>query len=295
MAPPFEPSPRPLRIMKTPAATSEARMAAKATPTMMPMARNYPRRQYGAALREALVLVAAVACIGIAARLGVWQLDRAAQKVALQTSLDARAREPLLLASQLARDGSAAEGQHYRRVRIAGRWIADRTVYLDNRQMDGKVGFFVVTPLAIDGLREAVLVQRGWTARNFADRAALPSVGTPAGPVIVDGAVAPQLSRLYEFAGAASGPIRQNLDVGAVSRDLARDTGLELLPVAVLESDAAGNRGQGLSRHWLPPATDVQKHYGYAFQWFAIGTVIAFLYVWHRIVRPRSRARRSEA
>jgi surfeit locus 1 family protein len=32
-------------------------------------------------------------------------------------------------------------------------------------------------------------------------------------------------------------------------------------------------------------------HYGYAFQWFAIGTMIAFLYVWFRIVRPRQSRR----
>ena len=31
---------------------------------------------------------------------------------------------------------------------------------------------------------------------------------------------------------------------------------------------------------------DVQKHYGYAFQWFALAAGIAFLYVWHRFIRP---------
>ena len=34
------------------------------------------------------------------------------------------------------------------------------------------------------------------------------------------------------------------------------------------------------------PAADVQKHYGYAFQWFALAAGIAFLYVWHRFIRP---------
>ena len=35
-----------------------------------------------------VVLVAAVLTAGVTARLGVWQLDRAAQKTALQASLD---------------------------------------------------------------------------------------------------------------------------------------------------------------------------------------------------------------
>jgi surfeit locus 1 family protein len=59
----------------------------------------------------------------------------------------------------------------------------------------------------------------------------------------------------------------------------------------VIESTTNANSHDGLERHWPPPDTDVQKNYGYAFQWFAIATAIAFLYVWLRIVRPRQRRR----
>ncbi len=177
--------------------------------------------------------------------------------------------------------------QHYRRVRLAGTWAAERTVFLDNRQMDGQVGFFVVTPLRLDGGREAVLVQRGWVARNFDQRALLPPVLTPAGRVEVEGRIAATPSRLFELDAAASGPIRQNLDVAS----FARETGLELLPLAVIESATSMPSHDGLVRHWPPPAADVQKHYGYAFQWFAIATAIAGLYVWFRILRPRQRRR----
>ena len=221
------------------------------------------------------------------ARLGVWQLDRAAQKLALQASLEARANEPLLAAPALARRAQDAPAQVFRRVRLAGRWLVERTVFLDNRQMDGKVGFFVVTPLLLDGSREAVLVQRGWVARNFDQRTVLPPVPTASGQVEVEGEVALAPSRLYEFSASASGPIRQNID--PVS--FAREAGLDLLPLAVIESAIGTKSSDGLERHWPPPATDVQKHYGYAFQWFAIGTVIVFLYVWFRIVRPRQRRR----
>ena len=223
----------------------------------------------------------------MAARLGIWQLDRAAQKLALQASLEARASEPPLTAPALARHAQEVPAQTFRRVRLAGRWAAERTVYLDNRQMNGKVGFFVVTPLLLEASREAVLVQRGWVARNFDQRAVLPPVATASGRVEVEGAVALEPSRMYEFSAVASGPIRQNID--PVS--FAREAGLDLLPLAVIESATSTNSHDGLERLWPPPSTDVQKHYGYAFQWFAIGTVIAFLYVWFRIVRPRQRRR----
>jgi surfeit locus 1 family protein len=47
----------------------------------------------------------------------------------------------------------------------------------------------------------------------------------------------------------------------------------------------------GLLRQWPEPAADVQKHYGYAFQWFALCALILGLYVWFQIVRPRRTGR----
>ncbi|MDQ6627960.1 MAG: SURF1 family protein [Pseudomonadota bacterium] len=233
--------------------------------------------------REAVLLLLAIAGVGTAARLAVWQLDRAAQKEALQAQQASRGQAPVLTAAYLARQLTDVSAQAYRRVRVAGHWLAGRTLYLDNRQMDGKVGFFVVTPLQLDGSPEVVLVQRGWVARNFAQRATLPIVPTPPGPVAVEGVVAAAPSRLFEFAPAASGPIRQNIEPST----WALETGLPVLPLTVVESATAANAGDGLLRHWPPPASDVQMHYGYAFQWSAIGCGILVLYVWFRIIRPR--------
>ena len=232
-------------------------------------------------------MLAALASVALALRLGVWQLDRAAQKIALQASLEARADEPALAGPTLARHVDEVPAQTFRRVHLAGRWAAERTVFLDNRQMDGKVGFFVVTPLRLDDSDKAVLVQRGWVPRHFDRRAALPTLATASGRVEVEGSVALAPSRMFEFSAAASGPIRQNI----VAVSFARETGLDLLPLAVIESANGSNSHDGLERHWPPPATDVQKHYGYAFQWFAIGAAIAFLYAWFRILRPRRRRR----
>ena len=232
--------------------------------------------------RAIVVLVAALAGTALASRLGIWQLDRAHQKLALQASLDARSQQPPLDAASLARTSDVARDQEHRRVVVHGHWLADRTVFLDNRQMDGKVGFFVVTPLALDASLATVLVERGWAPRSFNSREALPPIVTPTAGVSVEGLVAPQPARLFDFGGAASGAIRQNLDIDA----FARETGLALLPLAIVQSDAAGTAADGLVRHWPAPAADVQKHYGYAAQWFAIAAGIAILYVWHRFIRP---------
>jgi surfeit locus 1 family protein len=203
----------------------------------------------------------------------------------LQARLESRGREPPLAAAGLARRAGDVPAQTYRRVHLAGHWIATHTVFLDDRQMRDQVGFFVVTPFQLDGSLDVVLVQRGWVARNFGDRTKLPPLETSSDPVEIEGIVAAAPARLFEFSAAASGVIRQNID--PVS--FAQETGLALLPLAVVESATPNNTHDGLERHWAPPASSVQVNYGYAFQWFAIGAVIAFLYVWFRIVRPRQR------
>ena len=241
---------------------------------------------YSTARRRAvIVFVAALAGVLLTGRLGVWQLDRAAQKQALQTSLETRATLPELPADTLARTAAEAEPQHHRRIRVAGEWVASGTVFLENRQMHGQPGFFVVTPLRLAGRDEAVLVQRGWAPRDLLDRQKVPDVPTPSGPVEVLAQVAPPPGRLYDFAGgAASGPLRQNVDIDAKSVELR--TPLRPLSLVQLDESPAA-RGDGLRRDWPAPAVDIQKHHGYAFQWFALCALIAGLYVWFQLVRPR--------
>jgi surfeit locus 1 family protein len=236
-----------------------------------------------AAGRAAAVLAATLIGVTITASLGAWQLRRASQKLALQSALDSRAGMPALAVADLAAATDAAEAQHYRPVRLRGRWVVGRTVFLDNRQMDARVGFFVITPLQLDGRDDAVLVQRGWAPRDQRNRTLLPAVPTPTGDVDVAGHIAPPPARLYEFSAAASGVIRQNLDL----ESFAAESGLRLVPLSVRQDDSPATLGDGLLRRWSRPAIDVQKHYGYAFQWFALCALMAGLYVWFQLVRPR--------
>jgi surfeit locus 1 family protein len=231
------------------------------------------------------LLVAALLAAAATTRLGLWQLDRAAQKLGLQQAIDSRRQLPPLTLDTLASDAQQALAQEHRRVVLEGVWLPDHTVFLDNRQMNARVGFFVVTPLRLDD-GSAVLVQRGWQARDFEQRGRVVSPPTPTGRVRVLGRLARDPARLYEFDGAASGPIRQNLDIPS----FARESRLRLRPVSVLQE--APEVDDGLLRDWPRPAANVQMHYGYAFQWFAISALVAGLYVWFQLLRPHVRSRR---
>lgn len=236
---------------------------------------------------RAIVLIATVGFAALTARLGVWQLDRAAQKQAIQAAVDARRALPPLQARDLAHTLDAALEQHYRQIELEGRWLTEHTVYLDNRPMDGRVGFVVLTPLLLSD-SSAVIVQRGWLPRDAADRTRIVPYRTADGPVRIAGRIAPSPGRLYEFDGAASGTIRQNVDLA----DLARETRLALLPLSIQQMDAPGLADDGLRRQWPVITADVHKHYGYAFQWFALSALTIALYVWFQLIRPRRRAAR---
>jgi surfeit locus 1 family protein len=61
------------------------------------------------------------------------------------------------------------------------------------------------------------------------------------------------------------------------------------LSVLQLSEDPGLAGAPVLLRDWPKPATDVHKHYGYAFQWFALSALTVILYVWFQVLRPRRR------
>ena len=181
-------------------------------------------------------------------------------------------------------------------MRLQGHWIAGQSLYLDNRQMQGQPGFFVLTPLRLAAPHEDVViaVQRGWVPRNFLDRTALPEVQTPEGLVTVEGRMEAAPSRLYEFGRAGADPdgqksrIRQNVDIA----EWAVASGLPLREWSLLQT---GEASEGLRRDWPVVTAGVEKHHGYAFQWFGLAALITLLYVWFQIVRRFVRPRHARS
>ncbi|WP_372657729.1 SURF1 family protein [Hydrogenophaga sp.] len=225
------------------------------------------------------VTVAALLTAALTASLGVWQLSRAAQKQAMQARVEQQARLPAwdtatLLAAQ------HPDEALYRPVSLDGHWVAGSSVFLENRQMNSRNGFFLITALRLSGSERAVLVQRGWVPRDFTDRTHLPEIATTTEAVHIQGRLAAAPGRLFQLGEAGTGSIRQNIDIAAY----AQETGMALLPFSVLQIDPPSD---GLLRDWSPITFDVSRHYGYAFQWFALCALVAFLYVWFQIISPR--------
>ena len=56
-----------------------------------------------------------------------------------------------------------------------------------------------------------------------------------------------------------------------------------VLPVILVQT---GPASEGLQRDWPAINLGVEKHYGYALQWFGMAALLALLYLWHQIFKP---------
>jgi len=212
-----------------------------------------------------------VAAIGIS--LGQWQLRRAAEKEAIEQRINEREKEPPLRLEGSAASAADADALEFRQVTVRGEFLPDWTIYLDNRPYQGKPGFHVITPLKIAGSGRHILIVRGWIARDVADRSRIPAIATPAGVVEVRGSVRRHAGRLLQLGQPAPlkpGAIVQNLDAA----QLAQASGLDIEPFIVEQTSEAGD---GLVRDWPRPSLGIDRHLGYAFQWFALAAT-AFLF-----------------
>ena len=205
---------------------------------------------------------------------GIWQLNRAEQKIRLGESLSAKLQMPVLNVNA---DNLTLEQASERRILARGRFVQDEVVWLDNRPRpipeggsgaSGQSGFYVMMPLRLEGQEAVLWVNRGWAPRNNQNRIELPPVKTADEIVTIEGVAFPHPGRVYEL-GQKGDPkarprIEQNFDLALE----AQSHEWKQLPFIVRESGSS--KEDGLVRNWPSPTNGVDRHYAYAFQWFAL-------------------------
>jgi len=232
--------------------------------------------------KRIVATVSALLVVAIACAAGIWQLNRADSKIALAANLLARQQMPILSAN----DGPLSlENASERRMIARGQYIPQAAIWLDNRPRpippagsnNSQSGFYLLMPLQLEGRDDILWINRGWAPRNSQNRESLPPVKTPTKVVTIEGIVFAHPGKVFALGeGQAvidtSKPrIEQNFDLRAEGKLRAWVQS----PFILREIDTGND--DGLLREWAPLTTGVDRHYAYAFQWFALA-VCGFLF-----------------
>ena len=206
-----------------------------------------PKRKF----RPPLPLTAAALLLAAAAaRLAVWQFDRAEQNAA-HTAL-AAPPQPL----------NRATLRPFARASAAGNYRPEFQIYIDNRVRNKTAGVHIITPLLLEN-GNAVAVNRGWMHKN-----ARPPP-TPEGKITVRGVLQKDQSGAFTLSdNTEDGNLWQNLDL----QKYAEFSGLPLITLVLFDENAAA------------PATvrtDFKSANSkiYAWQWTSLGILTLVFYV----------------
>jgi len=203
--------------------------------------------------------------------LGMWQLERAAYKEAIELKFEQRLTQPYQAFSSV--DDLA--DIEYRKLVLQGRYDNARNLLVDNQLHRGRAGYYVVTPLQLNDSDYLILVNRGWVAwgESRDELAPIPdpvSAGGVAGIAYFPSEPALQMG---DVEASASWPLLvTHIDIESLQ---ARFQG-RLLPLVLW---LAPEQEGAYVRDWNPVWMRPEKSRAYATQWFAFAVVALVFFV----------------
>lgn len=231
-------------------------------------------------LRWILTTLLVIAGVGVLARLGIWQLDRLAQRRTFNERVLAQMQASELDLNQNSGLGTQIYDMEYRAVVVRGQYDFTQEVLLRNQESDGQLGFHLLTPLRIANTRETVLVDRGWIPFDQSSPELRTQYQEP-GEVLVRGVI--RRPQTHPDFGGITDP---QLAAGETRLDAWNIVNLEriqkqvsepLLPAYIVQSPDPAWSGLPVRQLVMPEITE-GPHMGYAMQWFTFAVILGLGY-----------------
>ncbi|MEL7184912.1 MAG: SURF1 family protein [Pseudomonadota bacterium] len=200
--------------------------------------------------------------------LSVWQISRGMEK---------RETQQLYEDSASFSEWQSGEAvRSFQHLRATGRYDSRHQIVLDNIIMNHRRGHYVITPLELGADVPVLLVNRGWIETNAFDSTSLEVTEETLQVRGRAGSLPKAGYKMGEaFEPSATWPkhaVYPSLD------DVAAELGRDVHPFVLLMTPEEEN---GFFRHWVPTEFGPSKHFGYAFQWFAMAAVLFGLLLWN--------------
>jgi len=236
-------------------------------------------------MRDLLPPLAGIALVVLFVNLGMWQLERAEEKRAIEAAFEHSGEVSAV--NELSGNIGNGEVPLYQPLAASGRYLADRQFLIDNMILDGRLGFFVITPFEIAHDEPLLLVNRGWLPKaTTADVAPAIAIDPASVETTITGK-AGKLPRVGIRAGDAFAADRSWPRVAnwPTLDELAAALGRDVLPFILL---ADAEPDSALVRSWEPRQAGPMRHIGYAVQWFGLAAaVVAMAFVLYRKKREK--------
>ncbi|MDB9938543.1 SURF1 family protein [Candidatus Thioglobus sp.] len=219
-------------------------------------------------LRFILPSILITATFAFLVSLGFWQLDRADEKRGIEASI----KQANTGSVELIRKEEGLQSKEYYDVRLQGKYLSDKQFIYDNQIVDQVSGYYVLTPYALEGQSKAILINRGfipWNGRR--DKLADIVIGQETREIQVQ--ISKPIKRMElkpSEVGIQFPVLIQSIDL----QDMADRAKVDFSSVIGLLDASASN---GFIRKWEPYTGSIEKHIGYAVQWFLMALVLAII------------------
>lgn len=220
-----------------------------------------------------------VLAVAASVALGVWQYDAwEAGRAAEARDLSGAVPRPL---EQVMGGDDPFPAEHLGRpVSLRGEWLGAGTLYVADRDLDGKRGYWVMTPVAVG--TSAMPVVRGWSPK--------PEAPVPSGEVEVEGWL-----QASEGSGASDDDPQDDVIPEMRIPSIVEHVDADLYGAYVVASSSAeADRNlAAVTPGSVPEVSNVThlRNLLYAFQWWIFGGFAIYIWVrWCRDTREQSRA-----
>lgn len=200
--------------------------------------------------------------------LGFWQLDRADQKRTIETSIQEAntGNIELILSEELLQD------KEYYEVRLHGNYLNDKQFIYDNQIVDQISGYYVLTPFVLNNEFKAILINRGfipWNGRR--DQLADISIEQNIQEIKV------QISKPIKRIELKSSEVKSEFPILLQSLDIDEMSAMAEIKLTDVIGLLDTESSNGFIRKWEPYTGSIEKHIGYAIQWFLMAFVLAII------------------
>jgi len=226
-----------------------------------------------------LTTLIGIVVLAVLINLGFWQIRRGHGAEHVYQAFARGQKGPAKRVSSIQGIAAIARshggGPMYRHVKVHGDYDASHQMLLDNRVNNDRLGYEVYTPLKLPG-GGYVIVDRGWVP-GYARRSMLPDVSVSSRARTVTGMLTHFRQGGLKVAPQGTSHGWPRVVVYPDAQQVSQILHARVAPLLLLLDPT---QPDGYVRHWKPQIMKPMRHYGYAFQWFAMAATLIVIWVW---------------